>query len=72
MNLLKGLCDEVNSMFIANRQPTPWSRWIESVHVYRNVAFILKGDSHSYHVHDYAKTMIAEELAATAPTLTGR
>jgi hypothetical protein len=59
-------------MFIANRQPTPWSRWIESVHVYRNVAFILKGDSHSYHVHDYAKTMIAEELAATAPTLTGR
>jgi hypothetical protein len=67
MNLVKDLCDEVNSMFIANRKPSPWSRWIESVHVYRNVAFIVKGDSDRYHVHDYAKTMMAEEVAATAP-----
>lgn len=71
MNLLKGLCDEVNSMFIANRHPTPWSRWIESVHVYRNVAFIVKGYSHTYRVHEYAKTMMAEELAAAAAPRTG-
>jgi hypothetical protein len=59
-------------MFIAHRHQTPCSRWIESGHVYRNVAFIFKGDSHNKLVHDYAKMMMAEELAATAPTLTGR
>lgn len=64
MNLVKGLCDEVNSMFIANRLPTPWSRWVESVHVYRNIAFIAKGDSSTYEVHEYAKTMMREERSA--------
>jgi hypothetical protein len=39
--------------------------------VYRNVAFIVKGDNQSYRLHDYAKTMMAEELPASTPTLTG-
>jgi len=65
MNLVKSLCDEVNSMFIVNRTPGPWSRWIESVHVYRNIAFIVKGDSQRYRVHDYAKTMMNAEMEAT-------
>jgi hypothetical protein len=64
MNLVKGLCDEVNSMFIANRQPTAWSRWIDSVHVYRNMAFIRKGDNSTYSVHEYALTMMRDEQPA--------
>lgn len=62
MNLVKNLCDEVNSMFIANRQPAAWSRWIDSVHVYRNMAFIAKGDNSNYLVHEYALRMMRDEL----------
>jgi hypothetical protein len=32
----------------------------------------LKGDNRSYLVHGYAKMMMADELAVTAPTFTGR
>jgi len=67
MNLVKSLCDEVNAMFIVQHALKPWSRHIESVHVYRNIVFIEKGDSASYAVHDYAKIMMQEELALHAP-----
>jgi demethylmacrocin O-methyltransferase len=62
MNLVKGLCDEVNSMYIPNRPPSRWSRWIDSVHVYRNIAFIEKNDNTGHFISDAMRQMMRDEV----------
>jgi hypothetical protein len=61
MNLIKGLCDEVNSMYIPNRAPTPLSRWIDSVHAYRNIAFIEKRDNTGHFISEAMRQMMRAE-----------
>lgn len=61
MNLAKDLCDNVNSMFIPNKEISYLDRHVESVHFYRNIIFIHKGDNSSYKVHEYALHMMDKE-----------
>jgi hypothetical protein len=59
-------------MFIANRPATLWSQNVESVHFYRNIVFIHKGDNSGYRVHDYAKQLMRREVdALEAASVTG-
>ncbi|MEP7100660.1 MAG: class I SAM-dependent methyltransferase [Burkholderiales bacterium] len=66
MNLVKGLCDELNSMYIPNRAETPLSRWIDAIHVYRNIAFIEKRDNTGHFVSEAMREMMREEAAQAA------